>query len=83
MEASTFRKDREMAKVIRDDDGALVLRVDWCPEDIEQQAADMELTLSGEQVEQVMHLIARTHDACVGINWDVIGFAITHVLEGC
>jgi hypothetical protein len=69
-----------MAEIIRDENGDLILRSDWWPEDIEQQAEDMGVTLTSEQVEKVMHLIARTHDACVGINWDVIESAIDHVM---
>jgi len=57
--------------------GDPVLRSDWHTEDIRS----MDDSLTEDQVIRVMLLIARTHDACIGINWDVIDQAITHIKE--
>ena len=69
-----------MAKVIYDE-GLPVLRSDWHIEDIMSQAEDMGIELTMEDVERVMYLIARTHDACIGINWEVIEEAIDTIME--
>lgn len=65
-----------MAQVIWGE-GAPILRSDWHVEDILSQDPD----LTDDQVLKVMHLIANHHDACVGINWDVIDCAIQQVKE--
>lgn len=64
-----------MAKVIYED-GQPVLRVDWWPDDIRGQAHEMDVEITHEEVVKVMHLLAKTHDSCVGVNWDVINSAI-------
>lgn len=65
-----------MTKVVHED-GVSVLRSDWHPEDI----LSVDPSLSEEQVLDVMQLIARTHDANIGINWMVIEHAIQHIKE--
>lgn len=65
-----------MSKVIIED-GEPVLRSDWYVEDIIGQ----DDTLTEEQAIAVMELIARTHDANVGINWEVIDSAIDIIKE--
>jgi hypothetical protein len=62
-------------------DGKPVLRDEWHPMDVESVADDMEVKLTEDQVLEVMEIIARRHDANIGINWDVIGSAIDYVLE--
>ncbi len=59
------------------EDGLPILRCDWTWEDIKC----VDKTLTDEQIVQVMNLIARTHDATIGINWDVIEIAIDHIKE--
>lgn len=65
-----------MAQVIWGE-GAPILRSDWHVEDIRC----CEPGLPDDQVLKVMELIARTHDASVGINWEVIYCAIAQVRE--
>jgi hypothetical protein len=62
-------------------DGKPVLRDEWHPMDVESVADDMEVKLTEDQVLEVMEIIARGHDANIGINWDVIESAIDYVLE--
>lgn len=69
-----------MAKVVMIE-GKPVLRDDWHPMDIESVAENMDIQLTEDQVLEVMEIIARRHDANIGINWDVIGSAIDCVLE--
>lgn len=54
------------------EDGQYILRDDWRIEDIKGQDED----LTDEQAIEVMRFIAHTHDASIGINWDVIDSAI-------
>lgn len=66
-----------MTKVITDEHGDLVLRSDWHEEDF----LGMDDSLTKGQIRRAMELIARTHDANIGINWDVLGTAIEIVKE--
>ena len=70
-----------MTQIIRTKNGEPVLRADWYIEDIFGRAEELGITLSERQAVEVMGLIARTHDANIGINWEVIGAAIQTVKE--
>jgi DNA gyrase/topoisomerase IV subunit B len=65
-----------MATLIREG-GQWVIRSDWDEDDVRGQTDE---DLTDEQVEKIMRLIVDTHDACIGINWDVIDSAIDEVL---
>ena len=67
-----------MCKVIAEN-GSYVLRDEWDLEDIQNQAENMDITLSVEQALEVMYWIAKTHDSNYGINWDSIDSAIQFV----
>jgi len=69
-----------MAKLIQDNNGNWEIIVAWGEEDIIQQAEDDGVNLTPAQVHRVMMVIVRSHDACIGINWDVISSAIDYVL---
>ena len=68
-----------MTQVIRTENGEPVLRSDWYLEDIFSRAEELDIELTERQAVEVMGLIARTHDANIGINWEVIGVAIETV----
>lgn len=65
-----------MTKVVIEQ-GEPVLRCDWYTDDV----LSMDDSLTEDQVRKVMELIARTHDADIGINWEVIKQAI-HIIKG-
>ena len=68
-----------MAKVVYEEGVAdPVLRVDWHIEDIVAEAEEMGIALSKDDAVGVMLILARTHDARIGINWDVIKGAIRY-----
>ena len=69
-----------MARIIQVN-GNPVIQDQWDASDIESVAEDMEVELTEDQILEVMEIIARRHDANIGINWDVIGSAIDYVLE--
>lgn len=53
----------------------------WTKEDILTYAKNtFEVDLTNEQVDDIINTIERTHDATIGINWDVIGNAIEEIL---
>ena len=58
--------------------GDLVLRDDWYAKDI-MEASDKPLTK--EQVENVMIRVVEDFDPNVGINWEVIQYAIDRELD--
>mgnify|MGYP003345091425 FL=1 len=69
-----------MARIIQVN-GNPVIQDQWDASDIESVAENMEVELTEDQILEVMEIIARRHDANIGINWDVIGSAIDYVLE--
>lgn len=69
-----------MAKIIKEN-GELIIRNDWHPEDIESVAEGMDVELTDDQIKRVMQLVVMGFDANVGINWDVIESAIETVLR--
>lgn len=53
----------------------------WSLEDIEYQAKEDKVCLTEQEIKDVANWLARKHDACVGINWDVISYWIEYVIE--
>jgi len=53
----------------------------WGPDDVFEQARSMGVALTDEQVSSVLYYLNDKHDANCGINWDVIGCAISIVLR--
>ena len=71
-----------MAHIAADAQGNKYIADDWCIEDIQSVAENMNLPyLLPEQVEAVMDLIVESFDANIGINWEVIENAIEEVME--
>jgi hypothetical protein len=69
-----------MAKLLKQK-GYLVLREEWCRDDILDQAEEMRKNITAEQADQALELMARTYDSQIGINWEVISCAIDYVTE--
>lgn len=63
--------------------GTPVLQDTWHIEDIVGKAEDRAdpIALTDAQAVEIMHILARTHDASLGINWDVIDAAIDYWAE--
>tara|TARA_R100000388_G_scaffold75163_1_gene54491 strand:- start:368 stop:823 length:456 start_codon:yes stop_codon:yes gene_type:complete len=51
----------------------------WYAEDIKTRCGDEEL--NEKQIQDVLYLIENDHDACIGVNWDVIDFYISKVTK--
>lgn len=58
-----------------------IINVFFSVEDIVSTADSMNITLSVEQIRKVQTNIAHTHDANVGVNWEVIKCHILDVVN--
>lgn len=63
------------------ENGRTILRDDWHIEDVVEVASHMEVELTDEQAERVLHLAADAFDANEGINWNVIENCIDDCLN--
>ncbi len=67
-----------MAHIVKEN-GVTILRDDWYVEDVLEVAENMEVKLTKKQAEKVLWFVSHTHNAEIGINWDVIENAINEV----
>jgi len=63
-------------------DNKPVLRDDWHVEDIHSFADLIDVTLTDEQAGDVLCGLAHSFDANIGINWEVLRYAIDALLLG-
>ena len=68
-----------MAHIKIDEFGEPYAVVEWSVEDIFQHATEDGVRIIREQAIEVLNRIARGHDACIGINWEVISTIINIV----
>ena len=55
----------------------------WLIEDIKTQAeSNGRATISDEDAREILSMVEGRHDACIGINWDVIDFNIDSFYQG-
>ena len=57
------------------------IEIVWNTDDVFDQAKRDGVDISEEQASLVLQRMKRYHDACVGINWDVISYHIEEVLR--
>lgn len=60
-----------MAHIVKEAN-VIILRDDWYVQDVFEVAENMEVKLTLEQAERVLHIAAKVFDANIGINWEVI-----------
>ena len=69
-----------MAKVIQNNEGDWVLRIDWSIDDvrelIDEEELDPPVLVTDEDCVNILKIAADQHDANVGINWDALQSAI-------
>jgi len=53
----------------------------WCVGDVLSQVEGRDKTLSLDQAREVLAIIEHRHDACIGVNWDVIDCHIDMYLD--
>jgi hypothetical protein len=69
-----------MARLATRENGEKYVSDDWDGDDVLSVADDLEVNLTPGQVEAVLTLMAKSFDATIGINWDVIEICIQTVL---
>jgi hypothetical protein len=58
------------------------INITWSTEDVLEQAKTHHgITLTEAQADEIVGMLLDKHDACIGINWDVISYTIDEYLE--
>lgn len=70
-----------MAHVKYTEEGTPYISNDWLIEDVESVCENMQVTLTEDEKEEVLHLVANSFDANYGIAWDNFQYAIESILR--
>lgn len=57
------------------------ITITWGDDDVRHQASQMGVTLTDEQIINVLNLVDNNHDAALGVTWDTIESAIESELR--
>jgi uncharacterized protein YpuA (DUF1002 family) len=57
------------------------ISIKWGDDDVRHQASQMGVTLTDEQIINVLNLVKNNHDADYGVTWDTIEWAIESELR--
>lgn len=69
-----------MAHVKYTEDNIPYISNDWHIEDVEMMCEQMEVTLTEDEMEDVLHSVANSFDANYGITWDSFEYAIDSIV---
>ena len=69
-----------MAHVKYTEDNIPYISNDWHIEDVEMMCEQMEVTLTEDEMEDVLHRVANSFDANYGITWDSFEYAIDSIV---
>lgn len=69
-----------MAHVKYTEDNTPYISNDWHIEDVEMMCEQMEVTLTKDEMEDVLHSVANSFDANYGITWDSFESAIDSIV---
>jgi hypothetical protein len=53
----------------------------WCKKDVENVAASIEISLTGEEISDVLRNVLENHDSTYGITWDNIRCEIEDIVR--
>lgn len=70
-----------MAQVKYHEDGTPYISDDWYIADVEAVCERMGVTLTDEEMEDVLHDVANSFDANYGITWDSFEYAIDSIVR--
>jgi hypothetical protein len=70
-----------MSKVIKNENDAWVLRIDWDTDDVSLVCENMDIVLTDEEKIRVLNVMCDSHDAEIGINWKSVEYAIECVID--
>ena len=65
-----------MAHIEYTEDGKPFIRDDWYIEDVAMACDQMDVTLTEDQMENVLHDVVNGFDANLGISWDTFQYVI-------
>ena len=71
-----------MAHIKHTEDGTPYISNDWHVEDVESVCEQMEVTLTEDEMEDVLHSVANSFDANYGISWGNFEYAIQNIIDG-
>ena len=57
------------------------IHITWCTEDVLHTAKEMGVELTTEEADDVLGSVEHNHDACFGISWDTIEWAILDLVD--
>ncbi len=66
--------------IIQHKEGTLIFN-SWCADDVKNQAEDDGVEITDDQVKEVLVSMQSSHDASIGISWDVISTLIDEVVN--
>ena len=70
-----------MAHVKYTEDNTPYISNDWHIEDVEMMCEQMEVTLTEDEMEDVLHSVANSFDSNYGITWDSFEYAIENIIH--
>jgi hypothetical protein len=68
-----------MAHITKNEEGELILRDDWCIEDVHSAAGDLGQTITDDQAEDILVAVADSHDCNIGINWELFYYHLERI----
>lgn len=71
-----------MAYVSYTDDNKPYVVIQWHIEDVEAVLENRGVTLTDDEIEDVLHSVANSHDANYGITWEHLECAVDNILDG-
>jgi hypothetical protein len=77
-----YKSDREHVEDYLDDIGkGNVIASIWMIEDVQGRAEESGYFLTDDECRDVLSYLNNKHDACIGINWDVIDYWVEVVVN--
>ena len=70
-----------MAHVKYTEDNVPYISNDWHIQDVDSMCEQMDVTLTEDEKEEVLHIVANSFDANYGISWDNFAWAIQDVID--
>ena len=53
----------------------------WCADDVMHKAGEMEVKITAEEADEIIHHVESAFDASIGVSWDTIEWAIDDHVE--
>lgn len=53
----------------------------WCADDVKHRASEMDVKITAEEADEIIHHVESAFDASIGVSWDTIEWAIDDHVE--